>query len=260
MRRDHRDDHGKPAGHTDAGGTTGPPVLSAGLLQKVRALLAKAEATPFEAEADAFTAKAQELMARYRIDRAVLEATGAEPREHPVGHRITIDVPYAEAKALLLAGIADANGCRAVWSKAHGLTTVFGFPDELAAVEELFTSLLLQATGALRREGSKYDLAGRSRTKRFRRSFLVAFAVRVGHRLYETVEATVEAAAAETGTALVPILTRRLEATRLAAEAAFPRTQPFATSVSDGEGWHAGTRFADVVDLDARRRLKRRPA
>jgi len=70
----------------------------------------------------------------------------------------------------------------------------------------------------------------------------------------------VEAAAAETGTALVPILTRRLEATRLAAEAAFPRTQPFATSVSDGEGWHAGTRFADVVDLDARRRLKRRPA
>jgi hypothetical protein len=255
-----RPDHGNQRRDTDHGDTTGSQGLSAGLLQKVRALLAKAEATPFEAEADAFTAKAQELMARYRIDRALLETTGAEPREEPVSRRITIDDPYAEAKALLLARIAGANGGRAVWSKGLGCTTVFGFPDELAAVEELFTSLLLQATGALRREGSKYDFDGRSRTTRFRRSFLVAFGIRVGDRLRETVEATVEAATAETGTALVPILAGRLEATRAAAEAAFPETQSFAPSVSDGEGWHAGTRFANVVDLDARRRLRRRHA
>ena len=44
------------------------------VLHKVRALLAKAEATPFDAEAEAFTSKAQELIARYRIDDALLSA------------------------------------------------------------------------------------------------------------------------------------------------------------------------------------------
>jgi hypothetical protein len=255
-----RPDRHQEAQHNDGSGTSGGSGLSAGLLHKVRALLAKAEATEFEAEADAFTAKAQELMARYRIDRAVLEASGRGPRENPHARRLTVDDPYADAKALLLARIADVNGCRAIWSKGLGFTTVFGFPEELAAVEELFTSLLLQATVALRREGSKRDVYGRSRTTRFRRSFLVAFAVRVGDRLRETVDATVQAASAETGTALVPILARRLEATRVAAEAAFPETRSLAPSVSDGEGWHAGTRFADVVDLGGRPRLARRPA
>jgi hypothetical protein len=237
------------------------PTLSDGLLQKVRALLAKAEATPFEAEAEAFTAKAQELMARYRIDRVLLEAEGREPRAAAERRQVTIEDPYAEAKALLLARIAAANGCRAVWLKHLGVTTVFGFPDELAAVEELYTSLLLQVTGALRREGSKRDASGRTRTRRFRKSFLVAFAIRIGNRLRETVDAAVDAATAEAGgAALVPILDERREATIRAVEAAFPHTEAFAPSVSDGEGWHAGTRFADVVDLDARRRLRRRPA
>ena len=105
---------------------------------------------------------------------------------------------------MLLANVADANGCTAVWSKSSGFTTVFGFVDELDAVDELFTSLLVQATAALRRAGSKSDGYGRSRTTRFRRSFLVAFAVRIGQRLRETVDATVESAVAETGTAPRP--------------------------------------------------------
>jgi hypothetical protein len=241
--------------HDDRSGSQAP--LPGGLLDKVRALLAKAESTPFEAEADAFTAKAQELMARYRIDRALLEASGRAARHEPSNVRIAVPDPYADAKALLLALVADANGCRAVWSKRGGFATVFGFDDELAAIEELFTSLLLQATGALRREGSKRDPFGQSRTKRFRRSFLVAFATRVGERLREAVDATVEAASAATGTALVPILDARAEASRAAAHAAFPTTSSFSPSVSDGEGWHAGKRFGDLADLGTRDRLTR---
>src|SRR5438477_7598250 len=106
MRPDHEDP--TTASHrARADGT--PPALSDGLLQKVRALLAKAEATPFEAEAEAFTAKAQELMARYRIDRVLLEAKGRQPRAEPERRQVTIEDPYAEAKALLLARIAAAN-------------------------------------------------------------------------------------------------------------------------------------------------------
>jgi hypothetical protein len=218
------------------------------ILEKVRALLAKAESTTFEAEAEAFTAKAQELMARHRIDQAVIDA-GAARHEQPRARRIGVDNPYAETRALLLSRVAEANGCRVMWSKELGSADVFGFPDELDAVEELFTSLLVQATAALRREGSKVDGVGRSRTARFRRSFLVAFAVRIGDRLRETVDATVDAVATETSTALVPLLAQREEAAVAAAEAAHPRSRSFAPSASDGEGWYAGTAFAEQADL-----------
>jgi hypothetical protein len=231
-----------------------------GVLDRVRALLAKAESTTFDAEAEAFTAKAQELMARHRIDRAVLEACGHDGGEQPIGRRIGVDDPYADAKAVLLGNVADANGCQAVWTKGLGFTTVFGFPDELDAVEELFTSLLVQATAAMRRAGSKQDRYGRSRTTRFRRSFLVAFAVRIGQRLRETVEATVETVGAETGAELVPILAARTGATKAAAEAVFPEVAGFSPAATDGEGWYAGTLFGDQADLSVAPKLARRSA
>jgi hypothetical protein len=231
--------------------------LPDGLLRKVRALLAQAESTTFAAEAETFTAKAQELMARHRIDRSMLAASGHAGDDTPAGRRITVDDPYADAKALLLSVIADVNGCRALWSKPFGFSTVFGFPDELDAVEELYTSLLVQATIALRREGPKRDDRGRSRTKRFRRSFLVAFAGRIGARLRQTVEATVEAATGEHGTALVPILTARSDATRAAAERAFPKTRWSSPSATDAEGWFAGRVFADQADITLRDELAR---
>jgi hypothetical protein len=149
----------------------------------------------------------------------------------------------------MLGEIAAANGCHAVWSRDLGFSTVFGFPDELGAVEELFTSLLVQATLRLRAEGSKLDRYGRSRTTRFRRSFLVAFGVRIGRRLRETVAATVRAADSESSVALVPILTARDDAVKQAASETFPEADMFSPSASDGEGWHAGTLFGDVADL-----------
>ncbi len=234
--------------------------LPDGLLDKVRALLAKAESTTFDAEADACTAKAQALMAQHRIDRALLDAGSRDQSDAPAGRRISVDDPYADAKAVLLTNVADANGCRAVWSKNMGFTTVFGFADELDAVEELFTSLLVQAVAALRREGSKQDRWGRSRTTRFRRSFLVAFAVRIGDRLQATVDATVEAASADAGHALVPLLSARSDATTAAAEAAFPEAHSFAPSATDSEGWFAGTVFGDLADLSVRDELAPRSA
>lgn len=238
-----------PPGRWSSGALTEGPSVAPATLGRVRALLAKAESTTFDAEAEALTAKAQELMARHRIDRAVLEHDLQGSRSAPIGRRIAVDDPYAEAKALMLGEIAAANGCQAVWSKGLGFTTAFGFADELDAVEELFTSLLVQATVALRREGSKLDRDGRSRTTRFRRSFLVAFGVRIGRRLRETVAATVTAADAETSVALVPILAERDAAAKRAASAAFPEAGLVSPPASDVEGWYAGTLFGDLADL-----------
>ena len=238
-----------PPSRWRSGAPAEEPGVPPATLGKVRALLAKAESTTFEGEADALTAKAQELMARHRIDRAVLEHDFQASRTRPLGRRIAVDDPYAEAKAVMLAEIAAANGCQAVWSKALGFTTAFGFADELDAVEDLFTSLLVQAAVALRREGGKVDRYGRSRTTRFRRSFLVAFGVRIGRRLRDTVAATVTAADAETAVALVPILAGRDAAAKRAASAVFPEIGLISPAATDGGGWYAGTLFGDLADL-----------
>ncbi|MGH8909358.1 MAG: DUF2786 domain-containing protein [Egibacteraceae bacterium] len=230
------------------------------ILDRVRALLAKAESTTFDAEAEALTAKAQQLMTRHRIDRAMVGDRGRAQGEEPAGRRIGIDQPYADPKAALLATVFEHNGAKAVWCKNLGFSTVFGYPDELDIAEELFTSLLVQATAALRREGSKVDPTGRSRTTRFRRSFLVAYSVRIGERLGQTVEATVREAQAETSMALVPVLAARDAAARSAAAAVFPKTTTFSPNATDGEGWFAGTLFGDRADLSVGPKLAKRSA
>ena len=223
--------------------------LPAGLLGKIRGLLAKAESTTFDAEAEAYTAKPQELMARHRIDRALLADAAAVEATDVVGRRIGIDDPYASAKYLLLAGLAEVNGARAIWSKSLGAATVFGFPVELDIIEELFTSLLVQATAAMQREGSKEDAYGRSRTKAFRRAFLMAYGDRVAERLRHSVDDTVTTVAAETGTDLVPILAARDEAVAARVDEVFPRLRSMSASISDAEGVFAGRLAADRADL-----------
>ena len=168
------------------------------LLGKIRALLAKAEATEFAEEAEALSARAQELMAKYSIDHALLAAETGR-RRTPGGRRIAVDNPYEAPKASLLQTVAQANRCRVVWSKELGLVTVIGFPADLDAVELLFTSLLVQANSAMLRAGAKRDAYGRSRTRAFRQSFLVSYAIRIGERLSEATGHAEQQAAAEQG-------------------------------------------------------------
>src|SRR6476646_5550505 len=105
------------------------------VLHKVRALLAKAEATPFDAEAEAFTNKAQELIARYRIDRALLDRANARKRESPILRRVGVESPYVRAKYVLLSRIAEANHCQTVWLAPLPVVDVFGLAADLDVVE-----------------------------------------------------------------------------------------------------------------------------
>lgn len=226
-----------------------PGGLDPTILARVRGLLAKAESTAFDAEAEAFTAKAQELMTRHRLDRATVERGGRRTMPAAHGRRVGIEDPYAEAKAILLAGIAEANGCRVVWSKELGFSTMFGLVEELDYVEELFTSLMVQASAALRREGSKRDTRGRSRTTRFRRSFLVSFGGRVGERLATTTEETMRTVGVESGADLAPVLVERARAADEAVESTFPDMVQHSVSATDAEGYWAGRRLGDEVEL-----------
>jgi hypothetical protein len=222
---------------------------SGAVLARVRALLAKAESTTFPEEAEALSAKAQELMARHSIDQAVLRAGRGDPSTDVVAWRIGIDDPYAQAKSVLLNHIAAASGCRAVWSKNMGFSTVFGTRSDLEMVELLFTSLLLQANDAMTRAGRVSDASGRSRTRSFRQSFLLAYAARIGERLSETTARVVAEESERHASRLLPALARRDEAVDDAVRAAFPDLGQHAAAIRNYSGWVAGRAAADVASL-----------
>jgi len=257
------------AGTTDHAGTAG--AADERLLGRIRALLAKAESTEFAEEAEALSARAQQLMAKYSIDHALLAAESGRT-EAPGGRRIAVDNPYEAPKATLLQTVAQANRCRVVWSRELGLVTVIGFPADLDAVELLFTSLLVQANGAMLRAGARKDSYGRSRTRAFRQSFLVSYAVRIGERLAEAAghaeqEAVAEQAAAQQATArqgaaqreaastrgqdLVPFLAARHRAVDDAVDAMFGDglTRSRAVRATDADGWYSGRAAADLASL-----------
>jgi hypothetical protein len=235
------------------------------VLARIRALLAKAESNEYGEEAEALSARAQELMTKYSIDQALL-AVSSGREDQPVGRRIAVDNPYEVPKTSLLQAVAVANRCRVVWTKDVGLATVVGFEADLDAVEVLFTSLLVQANAAMLREGSKQDAYGASRTRAFRQSFLVAYAIRIGERLAEAAEHTTREAAAEhaaaartdgtanAGSALVPFLAARHRAVDDAVDEIFggalTRRRPL--RITDADGWASGRAAADLASLHNR--------
>ena len=213
------------------------------VLTRVRALLAKAESTTFPEEAEALTAKAQELITRHRIDVLAAHVSG----DGPGSRRIRLDRPYVTPKAALAGAVARANGCRAVHLVDVEEVQLVGYPDDLEAVELLFTSLLVQAARAMWQAGPQ----GR-RTRSFRHAFLTAFAWRIGDRL--------EAAAADTtaiaaSSDLLPVLARRDDEVEAALVEQFPHLGTRRMSVRNAAGWSAGVAAADTADIGGRKVL-----
>ena len=243
------------------------PEPDARILNRVRALLAKAESTEFPDEAEALSAKAQQLMAHHSISAALLDADAGRT-DGPATRRISVDNPYDGPKTLLLNAVASANRCRSVWIRLLGCSTVVGYEADLEAVELLYTSLLVQATTAMTRAGSRTDPYGRSRTRAFRQSFLVAYASRIGERLQTATDAATSDAAAgivpddlidvagatrrtsgPSDPRLLPVLAARCDAVNDETERLFPKMSTHSVSSSDPEGWAHGTAAADRAIL-----------
>jgi hypothetical protein len=216
------------------------------VLVRIRALLAQAESTTFEAEATTFTAKAHELMTRHAIDAAVLHDRSDHADESPVAIRVPIDAPYADAKSLLLQTVAEAGRCRSVFHVPLAMSTVVGFDADVAAVELLFTSLLLQAQTALGDAAKRAPAGTRPRSQSYRSAFLLAYTGRIGVRLDEINDAVFAEVEAEQGSAFLPVLRSRsaavddLMAQRFGDLVSSPVRRGY-----DPAGWASGTIAAD---------------
>lgn len=247
---------GTPAARSAAGRGARPQGLDDKVLTRVRALLAKAESTEFAEEADAFFAKAQELMSRYSLERAMLDASvdgGSDGA--PGGRRIWLDAPYVSAKSLLIDQVARANRARTVMHTQLDAVTVLGAEVDLELVEVLSTALLVHASTEMVSAGRQQDRYGQSRTKSFRQAFLVSYATRIGERL-----TAADVAVAQTMSAgddrLLPVLAARSAAVDRMIEDLFPKLATKRVSVSNSAGWGAGRVAADLADLDVRRAVR----
>jgi len=193
------------------------------IFARIRALLAKAESTEFPAEAEVFTAKAQALMSDARIDE-----------------------PYASSKQSLLHVVCEANDVRCVFSRGVDLATVVGPVGQLAYVELLFTSLLIQVHAALATDAAVAPAGSHTRSRRYRSSFIVGFAGRIGERL----QAARSASFATAGADALPVPAADDQATAELFDRLVGRTTVMRSSAKyDSLGVQAGSHAADRASL-----------
>jgi hypothetical protein len=168
------------------------------MLDKIRALLAKAESTKFPEEAKAFTAKAQELMTKYSIDDAMLNA-GKEDYGSIDGTDVWIPAnEYRAPKVQLLTNVAAIFDCKLVvfrqtYRVVDGVrkrmfyVKVIGFEKDRDFSIRLWTSLLLQSEqellspAILARMQQECSAGGHS--IRWRNSFMMAYGSQIYYRL-----------------------------------------------------------------------------
>lgn len=221
------------------------------ILERIRNLLAKAESTPYEAEALAFTAKAHELMTRHAIDALAVNSRQRTSDDRPIVRRVFIDAPYVEVKSYLLQVVAEAGRCRAFLYTGLSLSTVVGFADDIAAVEVLFTSLLLQAQNSLSQASSVAPAGARPRSKAFRSAFLTGFTHRIAERLRQVNEAVMAEAEAHHGASLVPLLqSRQDDLDQFVADQFELVTRSRNRRAIDGAGYLSGQAAADRAQLN----------
>jgi hypothetical protein len=223
------------------------------MLRRIRGLLARAESSEYPDEAEALTARAQELMSRRSVDSALLTACPSAAGGPAVGtRRVHVQDPYVRAKMQLLAAVAEANDVRVVWYSGLGIASLVGTRGDVAAVELLFTSLLLQVAQAL--SAAERQMGRVSGPRSFRRSFLLGYAHRIGERLQSARRRATAEAVAEHGVDLLPALRSREKAVEARVAALFPRLRATRSRTPvDAGGWYAGREAAEHADVGLRR-------
>jgi hypothetical protein len=130
------------------------------------------------------------------------------------------------------------------------MSTLIGYPEDVEAVETIFTSLLVQAQHALNEVARTARAGARTRSRSYRASWLLAYTHRIGERLRQAFDHTVDEMSRETGRDLLPVLADR------SGDVSGYVTDRFGDLVSspvqsggDPAGWAGGRLAADRAQL-----------
>lgn len=223
------------------------------ILGRIRALLAKAADTEFPEEAKVFAERAQELMAKHRIDKALLGREGGGG-EQPAVRTYTIQGPYAAAKLSLWFAVFSESGCRGVALRVRDdggqrRASFVGFPSDLAYAETLTTVLEAQCVNAMTRAANP---SARDSTRKFRADFVVGFAAEIGERLRERRRRATREFEGASGTSVALALRDRSAVVDDAFRREFPSVRS-GRSKRVGAGYGSGRRAGSGADIGGTR-------
>jgi hypothetical protein len=167
---------------------------------------------------------------------------------------LTIVAPYVSAKSALLNSVAASNRCRLVISTRPGgqvLCVLVGFETDIRHTRSLYLSLSHQAVRFM----LDAPLPPGDTPRRFRHSFLLAYAFRIGERLEEAdalarTEAETEQLAKPAGRSVSLVMASREAKVDHAFAEAFPRLGTKRISSSSGGGHASGRAAANRSSLD----------
>lgn len=211
---------------------------------RIQALLKKAESTTFEKEAEALVGKAEALRQQYRIEALLSDSYGGCAESAAVvSRRVRMHAPWVNYQMRLLGAIAHANACTTILLTPSGIATVFGSADDVDHVLDLFTSLNRQRAYFMRISAGARTAQERHQTSSYRRSFMVAYASRVGvllRRAAEEVFDDLGATAPAAPGAIIPALKKRSQQARKTMDSVFPHTRGMSVSATNSLGVHDG--------------------
>ncbi|AOQ28200.1 hypothetical protein SEA_DUDELITTLE_82 [Mycobacterium phage DudeLittle] len=235
---------------------------TAKMQDKVAKLLRQAEDVTGTPEEAVFQAKAFELMAKYGIEMAQVEATkaGLDMTELPdaIKWDAVVSGKYVAQQALLLHGIARALHCKTVYTTIGGTKSqrvyVFGMerhiervkflweilrPQMLRLVEEVRPETMHHRTKYDWRTGEYRTVSGAGQVKSYRRAWIAGFAQTIGDRVRTEESKAVESAG---GGALVLYRDDKARASA-ALTKAFPRVRTTRSNTSyNSSGYAHGQR------------------
>lgn len=167
----------------------------------IAALLAKANnPAATKAEQETYTQHAMYLMAKFGIEEHQLRVTNKQSVK-AVMKSFKLTNPYVTHKGKLITGIARAFGTKPVYINKNDVR-VIGLPEDIARVELLFASLLMQLFIGLK--AAEADKPYWEHGKTFKHSWVLGFVSTVVQRVQDAAHrATTEAKASTPGTDLV---------------------------------------------------------
>lgn len=179
------------------------------LKAKIAGLLAKAERTTNEHERDAFNAKAEELMIKYGIEQAELQAAGKVKAEDIIEIKLEFGGIYAVIMPTFAWYVTQSLGNLTLlraksWDGKTHYAHVIGHKSDVEAAQLLINSLQLQAMSGMKRWWKTFELrpllSGMEAYKA-RREFIRQFGRGAAERIRE--ERRTEEVEVSTGAALV---------------------------------------------------------
>ncbi|QDP44663.1 hypothetical protein SEA_NOTHINGSPECIAL_79 [Mycobacterium phage NothingSpecial] len=232
-------------------------MIKSKIQDKVAKLLRQAEDVVGTPEEAVFQAKAFELMAKYGLEQADIEATkrGLDTSDIPdaIKWEAKITGKYASQQVLLLHGMAMALHCKSVWSSNAKVLYVFGVPRHIERLQFLWDLLkpqMLRLVENVRppqvHERRRYDyytgtyktVGGQGQVRSYRRAWIAGFAQTVSERVKAQESKALESAG---GGALVLYRSDK-ERAEVALRATFPRLGKVKRTSYNSAGYAHGQR------------------